>query len=129
MIRRCTIDDVEEVNRWLGRDFPGCDFTEVLKFDRNVCLCKGEGGAIFVWRGPNIYEVHCFFEQRGKEVRDLSKEILGIMARDYGARLVWAAIPDNAPKVKVFVRWLGFKPVDHANFVHGPCQIFTWENP
>ena len=112
-----------------GRDFEGCDLTEVLSFNRNVCLCVNDGGAMFVWRGPGVYEVHCFFDQRGKEVRDISNAILAMMARDYGARMVWAAIPDESRKVKTFVRWLGFKPVDHAEFPHGPCQIFTWENP
>ena len=128
MIWRATLDHVGQVNSWLKRDGTDADFSEVLAWDRNVCLCVGEGGAIFVWRGPGIYEVHCFFEQRGKEVRDISNSILAMMARDYGAKLVWAAIPDESRKVKTYVRWLGFKSVDHAVFPHAPCEIFIWES-
>lgn len=129
MIWRAGLSDAERVNGWLARDFPEtpADFSEALSFERNVCLCEGEGGAIFVWRGPGIYEVHCFFEQRGREVREISAQILTTMARDHGAKLVWAAIPDSSPKVKTYVRWLGFEPIDHAVFPHGPCEIFTWE--
>jgi hypothetical protein len=50
----------------------------------NVCLLEGEGGALFVWRGPQIYEVHVFFEQRGREVLDLSHRMLEAM-RAHGA--------------------------------------------
>ena len=75
----------------------------------NVFLVCGEGGALFVWRGPGIYETHCFFEQRGKEVRDISKEMLRMMSADFGAKLIWAAIPEESRKVKIYVRWLGFR--------------------
>ena len=129
MIWRAGGDDVEKINGWLARDFPETpiDFSEVLSFERNVCLCEGEGGAVFVWRGPGIYEVHCFFEQRGAAVREISAAILAIIKRDHGAKMVRAAIPDASPKVKIYVRWLGFESVDHAVFPHGPCEIFTWK--
>lgn len=124
MIRRVT--DAATVDRWVRRDFPDAgSLGEALSNEMNVCLAYGEGGAIFVWRGPGVYEVHCFFEAKGKEVRDASLEILDIMRRDYGARLIWAAIPDDSRKVKIYVRWLGFKPVGGAVFPHGPCEIFT----
>ncbi len=128
MIWRATLDDVAKVESWIERDFHKVDYSQVLANEMNVCLCQGEGGAIFVWRGPGIYEVHCFFEQRGLEVREISQRILSMMAKDYGARLVWAAIPDESRNVKTYVRWLGFKPVGSATFPHGPCELFTWES-
>lgn len=135
MIRRASLLDVDNIVGWIKRDFAEADtealrvaYSEAIANEMNVCLCVGEGGAIFVWRGPGIYEVHCFFEQRGAEVREVSNAILAKMAAAHGAQLVWAAIPDASRKVKIYVRWLGFKSVDHAVFPHGPCEIFTWES-
>lgn len=124
MIRRATVDDVSDINRWLERDGFPCDFTEILSNSMNVCLLSGEGGAIFVWRGPGIYEVHCFFEQRGKEVRDISNEMLRMMFAD-GATLIWAAVPTESRKVRIYVRWLGFKSLGFRAFPHGECELFT----
>lgn len=127
-IWRATLDDVAQVNAWNERDIGHpVDFSEFLSNPQNVCLICGEGGALFAWRGPHIYEVHCFFAQRGKEVRDISAAILRIMADFYGANLVWAAIPDESRKVKTYVRWLGFRSIEHAVLPHGPCEVFTWE--
>ena len=128
MIRRATLADREQVEGWIERDFHAVDYSQVLANEMNVCLVSGEGGSIFVWRGPGIYEVHCFFEQRGMEVREISAAMLGLMARDHGAKLVWAAIPDESRNVKTYVRWLGFKSVGNAVFPHGPCELFIWEN-
>jgi hypothetical protein len=127
VIYRATLKDAAKVESWIERDFHAVDYSEVLANEMNVCLCQGEGGAIFVWRGPGIYEAHCFFEQRGREVREISNAILALMAADYGAKLIWTAIPDDRRNVKTYARWLGFKPVDHAVFPYGPCEIFTWE--
>lgn len=127
-MRRASVEDAEQINEWVWRD-SGVkpDFTSFLSDRNNVCLIEGEGGALFVWRGPGIYETHCFFEQRGKEVRDLSKAILEAMRRDYGAKLIWAAIPEESRKVKIYVRWLGFKSVEHRSFPHAQCEVFQLE--
>jgi hypothetical protein len=125
MIRRATLDDVEQVNRWIGRDFPGVDFTEILSNEMNVCLAAGEGGAFFMWRGPRIYEVHVFFEQRGREVIRISHEMLRIMRADYGARMFWAAVPVESRKVLMFTRLMGWKSNGCADFPHGLCEIFS----
>jgi hypothetical protein len=58
-------------------------------------LIEGEGGALFVWRGPGIYEVHVFFEQRGKDVLALSHRMLDWMRVNQDAKRFWAAIPDE----------------------------------
>lgn len=131
MIRRLFADEAETVNDWIWRDSGRRpDFEPFLADTNNVCLVEGEGGAVFVWRGPGIYETHCFFEQRGKAVRDISNAMLDHMRQEYGARLFWCAIPDakESRNVKVYARWLGFKPCGHGMFPQGPCELFTLEN-
>jgi hypothetical protein len=90
---RASVEDAQRINDWVWRDSGNRpDFTAFLSDRLNVCLIEGEGGALFVWRGPGIYEVHVFFEQRGKEVIRLSRQMLDYM-RENGARLFWAAVP------------------------------------
>jgi hypothetical protein len=129
-IHRLTIRDVAQVNEWLERDsgFP-VDFTETLSNELNICLACGEGGAIFVWRGPGIYEVHCFFEQRGAEVLDIARATLNLLWAEYGAKIVWAAIPLESRKVRLFARWTGFKSFGSICLPHGACELFQLEQP
>jgi hypothetical protein len=120
--------DSAEVDAWIRRDFPDADTVAgALSDELNICLAEGEGGAIFVWRGPGIYEAHCFFEQRGRAVIDLTLRMLDYLRREHGATMFWAAIPDDSRKVKIFVRLLGWKPAGHATFAHGRCQLFIGE--
>ena len=125
MIRRATLDDVAQVNEWAG-----ADFTEFLSNEMNVCLVTNDGGAIFAWRGPGIYEVHVFFKQRGREVLALSERMLHWMRRDYGAKLFWAAIPtdEKSRRVIMFTRLMGWKFNGKAVFPHGECEIYVSEN-
>ena len=92
----------------------------------NVCLIEGEGGALFVWRGPGIYEVHVFFEQRGREVLDLSRRMLAHM-RSNGARLFWAAVPVESRHVIMFTRLMGWKSQGVEQLAHGWCELFLGE--
>jgi hypothetical protein len=127
LIRRASVEDAELVEDCIWRDFAKRNgaMEHFLSDRMNVCLLHGDGGALFVWRGPGIYETHCFFEQRGAEVREISKEMLRIMKEDYGARLIWAAIPDDSRKVKIYVRWLGFRSVEKRDVTHiGPAELF-----
>jgi hypothetical protein len=129
VIRRASYEDAELVEDCIWRDFAKRNgaMAQFLADRMNVCLLSGDGGALFVWRGPGIYETHCFFEQRGSEVREISREMLRIMREDFGARLIWAAIPDGSRKVKIYVRWLGFRSAGHQNLAHGPCELFLLE--
>lgn len=123
MIERVSLDRLADVNRWIG-----CDFSECLANELNVLLACGEGGAVFAWRGPGIYEVHVFFEQRGREVLTLSHAMLAKMREEYGARLFWAMVPDASRKVKMFTRLMGWKSLGPINPPHGPCELFVSEN-
>jgi hypothetical protein len=128
MIRRASVEDVERINDWVWRD-SGVkpDFTAFLSDRMNVALLCGEGGALFVWRGPGIFEVHVFFEQRGKEVLRLSREMLSIMRKEHGARLFWAAVPVESRHVIMFTRLMGWKSQGVAGLSHGYCELFTGE--
>lgn len=128
MIRRATLDDVADVNRWIGRDFPGVDFSEVLSNPMNVCLAEGESGAIFVWRGPGIYEGHLFYEVRGRAALSLAERMMKEMALGYGAGLLWALIPLPDRRVRLFLRRLGWKSLGHRETERGPQELFISEN-
>lgn len=125
MIRRASVEDAEQVNDWIWRDSGRRpEFAAFLADRMNVCLIEGEGGAIFVWRGPAIYEVHVFFEQRGREVLKLSREMLRIMREEHGARLFWAAVPVESRHVIMFTRLMGWKSRGVENLAHGWCELF-----
>jgi hypothetical protein len=119
-VRRATLADVAEVNRWAG-----ADFSEFLANPLNVCLVEGNGGAIFAWRGPGVFEVHVFFEQRGKDVLELSHRMLAQLRERFGARMFWSAIPVASRHVRMFARWMGWTSHGMAMFPHGECEIFS----
>jgi hypothetical protein len=92
----------------------------------NVCLAEGEGCAMFVWRGPGIFEVHVGFEQRGREVIELSHRMLAYM-RARGAKLFWAAVPVESRHVIIFTRLMGWKSQGLEDLPHGWCELFIGE--
>lgn len=129
MIRRATLDDVEQVNRWNVRDMGReVDFSEFLANRMNVCLVEGEGGALFAWRGPGIYEAHAFFEQRGRDVISLSRAMLALMCREHDAWLFWSAVPVESRHARMYCRLLGWKSHGFADLPQGWCEIFASEN-
>jgi hypothetical protein len=124
MIRRAAMRDVPNINAWVARDGAEGDFTELLSNPMNVALLSGEGGALFVWRGPGIYECHVFFEQRGKEVLALSRRMLAMM-REHGAEMFWTAVPVESRHVVIYARLLGMKSHGVREFPHGYCEVFS----
>jgi hypothetical protein len=126
-VRRLFADEADLVNEWVWRDSgKRADFAPFLTDPLNVCLVEGAGGAIFVWRGPGIYEVHVFFEQRGKAVLELSRRMLDWM-QEHGARLFWAAVPVESRHVRMFTRLMGWKSQGLADLSHGQCELFLGE--
>jgi len=127
VIRYATLEDVERINAWVKRDSgQEVDFSEFLANGMNVCLLEGEGGALFAWRGPGIYEAHAFFAQRGRAVLDLSHRMLAEM-RQRGARLFWSAVPVENRKAVLYCRLLGWKSHGVENLPNGRCEIFVGE--
>lgn len=127
-MRRATSEDADRINEWIWRD-NGARLPHLAEWlsDRlNVCLIEGEGGALFVWRGPGVYEAHCFFEQRGKAVFELSRRMLEYM-REHGARMFWSAAPTESRHVIMYLRLLGWKSQGFAILPQGRCEIFSGE--
>jgi hypothetical protein len=107
MIRRASVEDAEDINDWIWRDSGGPDFTAFLS-DRNERLPdRREGGALFVWRGPGIYEVHVFFEQRGKEV--LASPAKCFDHARTRRKAVLGGCPVESRHVIMFTRLMGWK--------------------
>jgi hypothetical protein len=124
-IYRATVEDADRINDWIWRDSGRRpDFTPFLTNRLNVALLCGEGGALFVWRGPGVFEVHVFFEQRGAEVIRLSRQMLEIMRGNFGAKMFWAAVPVGSRHVVMFTRLMGWKSQGTAELEQGPCEIF-----
>ena len=127
-MRRATVADTDRINEWVWRDSgKRGDMGPFLADRMNVFLVEGEGGAIFVWRGPGIYEVHVFFEQRGKEVLRLSRKMLDWMRERVGARIFWAAVPVESRHVIMFTRLMGWKSQGVELLSHGYCELFLGE--
>lgn len=120
MIRRATMADIDAINEWGGGDY-----TEFMSNRMNVFLAEGEGGALFAWRGPGIYEVHVALEQRGKAAFETMHRLLDHMRANYSARLFWTVIPTASRKVIMFARRMGWKSNGIAEFPHGVCEIFV----
>jgi hypothetical protein len=128
-LRLAALSDVSDVNRWIERDSGReVDFTDFLSNPMNACLIEGDGGALFVWRAPGIYEVHVFFEQRGREVIEISRRMLDYMRNEFEARWFWAAVPTQSRHVIMFTRLMGWKSQGKAFFPHGLCEVFSSEN-
>lgn len=124
-MRRATLEDVDSINEWVWRDSgKRGDFYEFILNKQNVALIEGEGGALFVWRGPGIFEVHVFFEQRGREVIRLSHRMLDFMRRNHGGKLFWAAVPVESRHVIMFTRLMGWKSQGVQQLQHGWCELF-----
>jgi hypothetical protein len=90
----------------------------------NIFLAEGEGGALFAWRGPGIYEVHVALEQRGKAAFETMHRMLDHMRECFAARLFWSVVPLKSRKVIMFARRMGWKSGGTAEFPHGVCEIF-----
>lgn len=125
---RASADDAERINDWVWRDSGRRgDFGPFLADRNNVFLIEGEGGAIFVWRGPGIYELHLFFEHRGKAAIQLLRRMLDLMREERGARLFWAAAPVESRHVVMFARLMGWKSQGFGDFPQGRCELFVSE--
>ncbi len=104
------------------------DPTALILDRRNVCLFDDEGGALFAWRGPGIYEGHSFFKVRGRKAIQAGKAILALMFDNYSARMIWGATPEGNRAARWFNRQLGFRslgPIDTPE--SGLCELFVLE--
>jgi hypothetical protein len=94
----------------------------------NICLTEGESGIIFAWRGPGIYEVHVFYQARGRDALRLTERFTDEMRDGYGARLFWALVPEDDKKVRMFARLAKWESHGMLETRHGTCELFVSEN-
>ncbi len=127
MIVQVTTDNIEVAQELLDRDFPGLDLGLFLSNKMNRCLVKGGSGALFAWRGPNTYETHVFFSDRGREALATGHELMAWMRLHCDARTFWSAIPIESRKVAMFARLMGWKYEQTSELPEGPAQIFSSE--
>lgn len=98
------------------------DATALLTDHRNVCLVGDAGGMLFAWRGPSIFEVHCFFRVRGREAIAAAVDMVAMMGR----ALLWALAPEARRDVRWFARKVGFRShgmMDTPDL--GRCELFV----
>jgi hypothetical protein len=124
------VTNTATVNGWLKRDTgEEANFGAFMADPLNVVLAEGNGGAMFVWRGPGIYEVHVAFEQRGRDVIELSHRMLDWMRTNMRAWVFWAAVPvtPESRRVIMFTRLMGWQSQGFAELPHGTCELFVGE--
>lgn len=138
MIREATLADLERIAAWIERDFEGVDaerlksgLSVILHDPMHVALIEGDGGALFIWQGPGIYQVHVLFAQRGREVIALSHQMLAYMRERHRAELFWAGVPwdtsKQSRKVRLFTRLMGWRSKGRANLASGLNELFISE--
>lgn len=110
-----------EIRPTIGGDDGELDATALLSDRRNVCLISEDGGMMFAWRGPDVFEVHCFFLARGKLAIDAAKAMLAKME---GA-LLWAPAPEMRRDVRWFARQVGFSSHGLMDTPEGRCELFV----
>jgi hypothetical protein len=133
-MREASLADLETICGWLERDSGSSDeavVQAVLHDPLSAVLIDGEGGAIFVWKGPGIFEVHLALSQRGREAIETLNGMFAHMRRYRGARLMWAAVPwdgsKQSRKVRLFARAMGWKSEGRAMTASGFCELFSSE--
>ena len=102
------------------------DLTQFVVDQRNVILADGEDLAVFVWRGPGIYEGHLKFVSRGRGAIRVGKAMIAEMPK-YGARMIWGPTPVGLRHVRWFQRQLGFVSHGVIDTPEGQCELFVME--
>lgn len=136
-MRRASLDDVpaiaELLNDPLIRPSIGgegeLDPTDLIADRNNVCLFDDRGGAMFVWRGPGIYEGHSFFRVRGRDAIRLGTTLVHSMIDLFGAGMIWGATPLDNRSARWFNRQLGFQSLGEIDRPEsGRCELFVLES-
>ena len=114
-LRRASLADADTINTFLnhpdirphiGKGAEPVDIADTLRDERNVCLFDERGGALFLWRGPGVFEGHSFFLARGREALKAGREAIETMRNE--ADLIWGLTPKGNRHARWFNRQLGF---------------------
>lgn len=137
MIRRAGVEDIPALTELLNDPLirptiageGHLDPTALITDRRNVCLFSEAGGAMFAWRGPDIFEGHSFFRVRGREAIKLGLTLLNYMEDAHGARMIWGLTPESNRAARWFNRQVGFSSQGLIETPEGVCELFVLERP
>jgi len=140
MIERVT--DAERVNEigndpsvralmFLGAMYPPdhLDFTPWCEDPRNIVLIDGGFVAMFVWRGPGIYECHLMVRKdaRGAHAMQTGRDMLAYVRKE-GAHTVWGQPSVYNRAAICYIRRMGLKSVGFGkDMIAGDVQYFVTE--
>lgn len=105
------------------------DFADHVDDDRNIAMVIGGFGAIFVFRGPGIYECHIMARKasRGGFAMEAGREMLARM-KELGAHTVWGQPSVYNRAAICYIRRMGLKPSGFGvDPVAGEVQYFVME--
>ena len=87
------------------------DFSDTLgAIESIIAMDNGfDGGAIFEWSSPNIWQSHTLFSQscRGRHAIDFSYSMIREMFTHWGAEELWGATPVSNRAAHIFNRKIG----------------------
>jgi hypothetical protein len=130
-LRRASLADATEINLLLNdpaiRPTIGgegeLDCTKLLSDERNICLLAENGGALFAWHGPGVFEGHSFFRARGREALRLGARMLDAIFASH-AEMIWGLTPEENRAARWFNRQLGFRSLGMMRTPDGLCELF-----
>jgi len=116
---------------FLGAMYPPneLDFTPWVEDARNVVLLNDGFCAMFVWRGPGIYECHLMIrkQDRGANAMQVGHQMLDYM-REQGARIIWGQPSIYNRAAICYIRRMGLKPAGFGtDAIAGEVQYFATE--
>ena len=116
---------------FLGAMYPPehLDFSPWVEDPRNIILRDGGFVAMFVWRGPGIYECHLMIRKdaRGAESMRIGREMLA-MVKAEGAHTVWGQPSIYNRAAICYIRRMGLKPAGFGtDAIAGEVQYFVTE--
>ena len=114
---------------FLGAMYPPeqLDFTPWVEDPRNIILRDGGFVAMFVWRGPGIYECHLMIRKdaRGASAMSIGKEMLA-MVKQEGGHTVWGQPSIYNRAAICYIRRMGLKPAGFGvDAIAGEVQYFV----
>ncbi len=122
--------DVREL-MFLGASYPPqhLDFSAWVDDPRNIVLTSNGFGALFVFRGPGIYECHIMASKnaRGSSSFKVGREMLN-QVKAQGGKLVWGQPSVYNRAAICYIRRMGLRPVGFGtDAVAGEVQYFELE--
>lgn len=93
--------------------------------EENVALTDGKGNfCLFEYDEAGRYYGHYFHKVRGKEARDLTKEIISYFFLNYPAEAIQGLTPIELRAARWMARQVGLKSFGIINTENGPAELF-----